>query len=65
MIKDILKNIKRCYYKLFDYGDSLYNHSINGKFRVEYEDGRKSQPMSWRCANDYKNIFKGKVIDNF
>ena len=64
-LKRVGRFLLRNYYKLFDYQDSLYNHSIYGKFRVEYEDGRKSQSMSWKCANDYAKMFKGKVIDNF
>jgi len=64
-MKRLIRSIKRLYYKLWDTNGNLDRHRIYGKFYVRYPDGKRSQPFSWRVANEYKERFGGEVIDNF
>lgn len=54
----------RQFYKLWHY-DSREKNAFRGKFRVLYNDGRKSEKMCYSVAKDYAEIFGGKVIDAF
>ena len=45
----------------FDSDGLMLYHRLYGKFFVVYPDGNKSQNMSWRVANDYRDLFGGKV----
>lgn len=60
-----IKSILRAYYKLWNHDGAMYVHAMKGKFRVLYPDGQISQPMSWKVAKAYKEIFGGRIIDNF
>jgi len=56
--------LKREWYKLaFHEGRS--NNRSKGKFKVLYNDGRMSENMCWKVANDYAQRFGGKVLDSF
>lgn len=37
-------------------------HRRNGRYRVLYPDGQKSQPFGFSTAKDYAEIHGGKVI---
>jgi hypothetical protein len=37
-------------------------HSIHGKWRVIYPDGKRSQRFTKEVANDYRDIFGGQVV---
>jgi hypothetical protein len=37
-------------------------HRGHGRFRVQYPDGKISQPFTRKVAEDYAEIFGGKVI---
>lgn len=37
-------------------------HRRNGEWRVLYPDGQRSQPFSRKVAEDYAEMFGGKVI---
>ena len=55
---------KRQWYKRAYY-ESRYDNRNKGKFKVLYDDGRTSENMCWSAANDYAQIFGGKVLDSF
>ena len=40
---------------------NLLWHRLNGKWRVIYPSGEKSQPFTKRVAKDYRDIFGGVI----
>lgn len=59
------RKILRWWYKMQIIKGCVDNHRRKGKFRVKYPDGEISQPFDYKTAKDYRDIFGGKVIDNF
>lgn len=60
----VIRFLKRNWYKLAFYEGRSDNRN-RGKFKVLYDDGRMSENMCWKVANDYAEMFKGKVLDSF
>tara|TARA_R110000851_G_scaffold13330_9_gene45583 strand:- start:10 stop:243 length:234 start_codon:yes stop_codon:yes gene_type:complete len=60
----VVRFLKREWYKLAFY-EGRDDNRIRGKFKVLYDDGRMSENMCWRVANDYAEMFKGKVLNSF
>ena len=60
----VVRFLKREWYKLAFY-EGRGNNRNKGKFKVLYDDGRISENMCWKVANDYAEMFKGKVLDSF
>lgn len=48
-------------YAGFDGDRLMMFHQAHGKFYVVYPDGKRSQRMGWKCANDYRDMFGGEV----
>lgn len=64
-------NIKRLFNKLIICKDKLLDHGshhelmsfqeMKGRFYAVYNDGKRSQNMSYSTANDYRQMFGGVV----
>jgi len=63
-IPSIVHPLKREWYKLA-FHEGRGNNRSKGKFKVLYNDGRMSENMCCKVANDYAQIFGGKVLDSF
>lgn len=63
-IDGVIRFLKRGWYKLAFYEGRSDNRN-RGKFKVLYDNGRMSENMCWKVANDYAEMFKGKVLDSF
>ena len=63
-LHNVICFLKREWYKLAFY-EGRGNNRNKGKFKVLYDDGRMSENMCWKVANDYAQMFKGKVLDSF
>jgi hypothetical protein len=60
----VVRFLKREWYKLAFY-EGRGNNRNKGKFKVLYNDGRMSENMCWKVANDYAQMFGVKVLDSF
>lgn len=60
----LIRFIVRQFYKNHYY-DSRGDDALYGKFRVKYPDNKLSQKMCWHSAQQYSQIFKGKIVDAF
>ena len=60
----VIHFLKREWHKLAFY-EGRGNNRNKGKFKVLYDDGRISENICWKVANDYAQMFKGKVLDSF